>query len=139
MSDVVYMLDTNILSDAIRNPFGRTKDYIARFDENVICTSAIVASEMRYGACKKGSARLVERVEQALSWLTVLPYDDKAAHAYARIRSDLEQKGQTIGLGDLFIAAHARSLDLILVTNNVREFSRVDGLKVENWLEEAAP
>lgn len=139
MSDVIYMLDTNILSDAIRNPFGRTKDYMARFDENVICTSAIAASEMRYGAVNKGSVRLVERVELALSWLTVRPYDDEAAHAYGRIRSDLERKGQPIGLGDLFIAAHAKSLNLTLVTNNIREFSRVEGLKVENWLENTTP
>jgi tRNA(fMet)-specific endonuclease VapC len=134
-----YMLDTNILSDAIRNPFGRAQTYIRHFDKSAICTSAIVASEMRYGAQKKGSSRLVERVEQLLNWIAVLPYDDAASQAYGMVRADLERRGLPIGWGDLFIAAHARSLDLTLVTNNLREFSRVDGLKVENWLEETQP
>jgi len=132
------MLDTNILSDAIRNPFGRTTRYVERFEESAICTSAIVASEMRYGARKKGSPRLIERVEQTLAWVNVLPYDDAASHAYGIIRGELERQGKPIGWGDLFIAAHARSLDLTLVTNNVREFSRVEGLQIENWLEEEA-
>jgi tRNA(fMet)-specific endonuclease VapC len=132
----VYMLDTNILSDAIRNPFGKTLRYIQRFEASAICTSAIVASEMRYGAHKKGSVRLTERVEATLSRLSVLPYDNEASRLYGVIRSELERQGKSIGWADLFIAAHARSLDLTLVTNNVREFTRVDGLKVENWLEE---
>jgi tRNA(fMet)-specific endonuclease VapC len=136
--DAVFMLDTNILSDAIRNPFGRTRRYIDHFDERAICTSAIVASEMRYGARKKGSARLIERIELTLEWVNVLPYDDEASRTYGIIRSELEKQGRPIGWGDLFIAAHAKSLGLTLVTNNVREFSRVDGLKIENWLEEEA-
>jgi tRNA(fMet)-specific endonuclease VapC len=135
----VYLLDTNILSDAIRNPFGRAQTYIRRFDKSAICTSAIVASEMRYGARKKASDRLIQRVEQLLGWISVLPYDDAASRSFSIIRTDLERRGLPIGWGDLFIAAHARSLDLTLVTNNAREFSRVEGLKVENWLEDDAP
>ncbi len=131
------MLDMNILSDAIRNPFGRAQNYIQRSDRNAICTSAIVASEMHYGARKKGSGRLVEREEQLLDRISVLPYDDDASRYFGVVRTDLEQRGLPIGWGDLFIAAHARSLDLTLVTNNIREFSRVEGLKVENWLEDA--
>lgn len=132
------MLDTNILSDALRNPLGRPKLYMQRFESREICTSAIVASEMRYGIAKRGSPKLIERVEAILNWITVLPYDDAAARAYGFIRTELERKGTPIGWGDLFIAAHAHSLDMTLVTNNTREFARVPGLKVENWLEESA-
>ncbi|MDB5526855.1 MAG: Ribonuclease VapC2 [Rhizobium sp.] len=135
MTGPVYMLDTNIISEALRNPFGRLKDHVARFDDGLISTSAIVASEMRYGAGKKGSARLIERVEAILNRIEVLPYDDKASRHFGEIRAELERRGQPIGWGDFFIAAHARSLDLTLITNNVREFSRVPGLNVENWLE----
>jgi tRNA(fMet)-specific endonuclease VapC len=137
LSGLLYMLDTNILSDAIKDPFGRTKRYMERFNEGIICISAIVASEMRYGIRKKGSARLTERVEQVLSRIPVLPYDDQASRSYGMLRNELEQKGQPIGWADLFIAAHALSLGLTLVTNNVREFSRVESLKIEDWLADA--
>lgn len=132
------MLDTNILSEALRNPFGRLSGQIEKFRSGLVCTSAIVASEMRYGAAKKGSPALVERVNATLQQISVLPYDKAAAVHYALIRADLERRGEIIGWGDLFIAAHARSLGLTLVTANVREFTRVPDLKVENWLE-AAP
>jgi tRNA(fMet)-specific endonuclease VapC len=134
LSGLLYMLDTNILSDAIKDPFGRTKRYMERFNEGMICISAIVASEMRYGIRMKGSPRLTERVEQVLSRIPVLPYDDQASRSYGMLRNELEQKGQPIGWPDLFIAAHALSLGLTLVTNNVREFSRVESLKIEDWL-----
>lgn len=131
----VYMLDTNIISEALRNPFGPLKDRVASFENGLIATSAVVASEMRYGAHKKGSARLVDRVELILGRIEVLPYDNNASHHFAEIRAGLERQGRQIGWGDYFIAAHARSLDLTLVTDNIREFSRVDGLRVENWIE----
>lgn len=131
----LYMLDKNIISEALRNPFGPLRSRVAQFNEGLIATSAIVASEMRYGAQKKGSARLIERVETVLGRIEILPYDDAATHHFAEIRAGLEKKGRQIGWGDYFIAAHARSLDLTLVTDNVREFSRVDGLKLENWID----
>lgn len=134
----VYMLDTNIISEALRNPFGPLRDRASSFDDGLIATSAIVASEMRYGAQKKGSARLIERVEIMLERIEVLPYDDTATHHFAEIRAGLERKGQQIGWADYFIAAHARSLDLTLVTDNIREFSRIDGLKLENWIDREA-
>lgn len=137
MSGLLYMLDTNILSDAIKDPFGRTKRYMERFNEGMICISAIVASEMRYGVRKRGSPRLTERVEQVLSRIPVLPYDEQASRSYGTLRNELEQKGQPIGWADLFIAAHALSLGLTLVTHNVREFSRVESLKIEDWLADA--
>lgn len=129
------MLDTDIISEALRNPFGRLTERVASFRFGLIATSAIVASEMRYGARKKGSIKLTERVEIVLGRLEVLPYDDNASRHFAEIRADLEKLGRPIGWGDYFIAAHARSLDLTLVTDNIREFSRVDGLKLENWIE----
>jgi tRNA(fMet)-specific endonuclease VapC len=135
----VYLLDTNIISEALRNPFGPLKNHAANFDGGLIATSAIVASEMRYGARKKGSAKLIERVEEILGRVEVLPYDDLASHHFADIRAGLEKQGLQIGWGDYFIAAHARSLDLVLVTDNIREFLRVEGLKVENWIERPAP
>ena len=134
----IYMLDTNIISEALRNPFGRLGDHVAGFEDGLIATSAVVASEMRYGARKKGSARLMERVEAVLARIEVLPYDDRASHHFAEIRATLEKHGRPIGWGDYFIAAHARSLDMTLVTDNIREFSRVDGLKLENWIEREA-
>lgn len=133
-----YMLDTNILSEALRNPFGPLKNRVANFEFGLVATSAVVASEMRYGACKKGSTQLIERVEQVLSRIEVLPYDNDASRHFAEIRADLERRGLPIGWGDFFIAAHARALSMTLVTANVREFSRVPGLKLENWLEKDA-
>ena len=135
----VYLLDTNIISEALRNPFGPLQNRVANFDEGLIATSAIVASEMRYGARKKGSARLIERVEDILVRVEVLPYDELASHHFADIRAGLEKQGRQIGWGDYFIAAHARSLNLTLVTDNIREFSRVGGLKIENWIERPSP
>ncbi len=128
------MLDTNILSDAIRNPFGIASMHMERVSEDAMCVSAIVASEMRYGIKKKGSARLSDLVENTLARIAIIPYDDAASQSYSVIRNALERQGQSIGWADLFIAAHAYSLGLIMVTNNVREFSRVEGLKIEDWL-----
>ena len=96
--------------------------------------SAIVASEMRYGIRKKGSPRLSYLVENTLSRIAILPYDDAASQSYSVIRTALERQGKSIGLADLLIAAHALSLGLTIVTNNTREFSRVEGLTIENWL-----
>lgn len=103
--------------------------------EATICTSIIVACELRYGAAKKGSARLSERVESLLESLEVLPLDKESDHRYAEIRYHLEQQGKPIGPNDLLIAAHALALDLTLVTDNVEEFARVPGLRLENWLD----
>ncbi|TDK37620.1 type II toxin-antitoxin system VapC family toxin [Rhizobium deserti] len=129
------MLDTNIASDLIRFPNGKVAVRIASVGTSACCISALVASELRYGVAKKASSRLETLVEEMIHRLTVVPYEDVSTMYYAAIRSDLTRKGVLIGPVDLFIAAHARSLDLTLVTANVREFSRVPELKVENWLE----
>ena len=129
------MLDTNIVSDLIRNPQGRAAERLRRHGEAGICVSIITAAELRYGAAKRGSARLLTRVEAVLSTIDVLPFDVPADTEYGSIRAELEAAGQPIGPTDLFIAAHAYSMGLTLVTHNTGEFRRVRGLKVENWLE----
>lgn len=132
-----YMLDTNVISDMVRNPDGLAARRVSSLDDDALCTSAIVASELRYGLRKSGAVALARRVEAVLGEMEILSYDAPVSFAYAQARSTLEKKGQPIGATDLFIAAHALSLDLTLVTANMREFSRVEGLKVENWLEDA--
>jgi tRNA(fMet)-specific endonuclease VapC len=99
-----------------------------------VCTSIIVAAELRFGAAKSGRRRLVNRVEELLRTLEVLAFDAPSDMAYGKVRAQLEQAGRTIGPNDMLIAAHALSLGLTLVTDNQREFSRVQGLTVENWL-----
>jgi len=131
---VRYLLDTNILSDLIRNPAGRAARRLAVVGETTVCTSIVVACELRYGATKKGSPQLSERVEVILESLEVLPLDKEADRRYAEIRLHLERLGKPIGPNDLLIAAHARALDLTLVTDNVEEFGRVPGLSTEAWL-----
>ena len=129
-----YLLDTNIISDMLRNPAGQaTKRLRAVGDEN-ICTSIIVASELRYGCAKKGSAKLQERVEQVLAVIPVLPLEAPADVEYGAIRAEFERRGQLIGHNDLLIAAHACVLGTTLVTANIGEFSRIERLPVENWL-----
>ncbi|MDX3975211.1 type II toxin-antitoxin system VapC family toxin [Shinella sp.] len=129
-----YMLDTNIISDIIRNPFGPAARRIEEVGPRDICTSIVVAAELRYGCAKKGSARLLEKVEGVLATIPVLPLDIPVDAGYGVIRAELEMAGQIIGLNDLLIAAHAQALNLTLVTDNTREFSRIRGLDVENWL-----
>lgn len=130
-----YLLDTNIISDVIRNPSGAAARRIEEAGAKEICTSIIVAAELRYGCAKKGSAKLLARVESVLETIPVLPLDRPADTEYGAIRAELEAAGQPIGHNDLLIAAHAYALRLTLVTDNVREFGRIRGLNVENWLE----
>lgn len=130
-----YMLDTNILSDMVRQPQGRIAQRIARVGEEAVCTSIIVASELRFGAAKRNSAKLAKQVETILGAIDVRPLDTPADLEYARLRHHLEQAGTPIGPNDMLIAAHALATESILVTANKSEFSRVPGLTVENWLE----
>lgn len=130
-----FMLDTNILSHLIRNPQGMVAERITQVGETSICTSVIVAAELRFGAAKKASGRLSERVAAILSLLDVIPLDQPVDDHYAILRAQLEAKGQQIGANDLLIAAHALSFGYTVVTDNEREFRRVEGLQVENWLE----
>ena len=129
-----YMLDTNIISDLIRNPQGRAAKRIAKVGDDNICTSIIVAAELRYGCAKSGSERLLKAVEDLLGEIDVLPFDVPADSKYGGIRAELETAGKPIGGNDLLIAAHAYSTGATIVTANTDEFKRIRGLKVENWL-----
>jgi tRNA(fMet)-specific endonuclease VapC len=128
------MLDTNIVSELARNPQGAVARRIAEVGADVICISFITAAELRYGCVRKGSARLTAQIEAIFGSLSVLPLDVPADGDYADIRVALEAAGRPIGPNDLFIAAHARASGAVLVTANLGEFSRVTGLKVENWV-----
>lgn len=129
-----FLLDTNIVSDLVRNPQGRTSAKIAEFGEDAVATSIIVAAELRYGAAKKGSQRLTAQLEAILAALEIIPLEAPVDGIYGPTRVALEAAGTPIGANDLLIAAQTLALDMVLVTNNEREFRRVDGLKVENWL-----
>jgi tRNA(fMet)-specific endonuclease VapC len=129
-----YSLDTNIVSDLIRNPQGRVAAAIGRVGEAEVCASIIVAAELRYGAEKKGSARLSAQLEAVLAALPILSFEPPADAAYGQIRARLERAGAPIGGNDLLIAAQAMALGLTMVTDNEAEFARVEGLKWENWL-----
>jgi tRNA(fMet)-specific endonuclease VapC len=130
----LYMLDTNILSDMIRNPNGVITQKIIAVGEKSIVTSIIVAAELRFGAAKRGSPKLTAQVEAVLAAIRLLPWEAPADAHYANIRTALENHGTIIGANDLLIAAHASSLSSILVSDNVKEFKRVAGLEIENWL-----
>jgi tRNA(fMet)-specific endonuclease VapC len=128
------MLDTNIISDLIRNPQGGAAKRIAKVGEDNVCTSIIVAAELRYGCAKSGSKRLLKAVEDLLGEINVLPFDVPADAEYGGIRSELEAAGKPIGSNDLLIAAHAYASGATIVTANADEFKRIRGLNVENWL-----
>ena len=129
-----YLLDTNVVSDLVRNPQGMVAQRIRRVGEARVCTSIIVAAELRYGAAKKGSARLSAQLEAVLSVLDVLPFEPPADAIYASLRMGLEEVGTPIGANDMLIAAHALALGCTIVTGNEREFARVRDLSSENWL-----
>ncbi len=129
-----YLLDTNILSDLVRNPQGMVAQKIVSVGESAVCTSIIVAGELRFGARKLGSQRLSNQLNAILSAIEILPLEEPADHRYGELRADLEKRGVSIGPNDMLIAAHALMLDCVVVTVNEQEFSRVASLKVENWL-----
>ena len=132
-----HLLDTNILSDLPKNPQGKVAQKISSLpseERDLLATSIIVAAELRYGVAKSGSSILARRVDQLLEAIEILPLEPKADEHYGRVRSQLEKAGTVIGANDLLIAAQALAIDAVLVTDNIREFKRVKGLWVENWL-----
>lgn len=131
-----YLLDTNILSDLVRQPQGIVATRIAAAGEETVCTSIIVAAELRFGAAKSGSSKLANRVDLILSAVEILPLESPADHHYGELRHHLTSQGTPIGPNDMLIAAHALSVGLTVITANTREFSRVPGLNTENWLAE---
>ncbi len=134
-----YLLDTNIVSDLVRNPQGKVARHVRTVGEKHVCTSIIVAAELRYGADKKGSPRLSSQLDAVLGALEVLPFETPADTSYGLLRTRLEKRGTPIGANDLLnndllIAAQALTLGYVIVTDNEREFSRVKGLRLQNWL-----
>ena len=129
-----YLLDTNIVSDLVRNPRGKVAEEIRKVGEGQVCTSIIVAAELRYGATKKHSPRLLAQLEAVLGALEVLPFEAPADATYGLLRAQLERSGRPIGGNDLLIAAQALALGYTIVTDNENEFARIDELRRENWL-----
>lgn len=130
----MFLLDTNVLSALVRDPQGAVAGHIARVGEANVCTSIVVAAELRYGAAKRGSARLTRQLDVILTAMDIVPFESAMDQVYADVRNALEQRGRPIGGNDLIIAAQALALDAVLVTDNVKEFEQVPGLKVENWV-----
>jgi len=129
-----YLLDTNIVSDLVRNPQGKVAQHIRKVGEAQVFTSIIVAAELRYGAAKSRSPRLSAQLEAVLGALEVLPFETPADAAYGLLRTRLEQAGRPIGANDLLIAAQAIALGYTIVTDNEKEFARIEDLPRENWL-----
>ncbi|MFZ0705194.1 MAG: type II toxin-antitoxin system VapC family toxin [Candidatus Korobacteraceae bacterium] len=129
-----YLLDTNVLSDLVRHPQGMVMKQIARVGEEQVCTSIVVAAELRYGSAKRGSARLSAQLEAVLGAIEILPLEAPADRSYAGLRAHLEREGTPIGGNDMLIAAQVLSLGYCMVTDNEREFARVPELVCENWL-----
>ena len=131
---LTYLLDTNILSNMARNPQGLVAQRVMTVGVEQVGISVVVAGEIRFGLVKRPQLRLQQHLEQLLGQFTLLNLESPIEEHYADIRNLLEGAGTPIGPNDLLIAAHARALGLTLVTDNVREFSRVPGLAIENWL-----
>jgi tRNA(fMet)-specific endonuclease VapC len=132
-----YLLDTNIVADLVRNPQGPVAQRIREVGEAQVCTSIIVAAELRYGAARQGSRRLSAQLEAVLGALDVLSFEAPADIAYGALRARLERFGRPIGGNDLLIAAQVVALGYAIVTDNEREFARIDDLPCENWLRQA--
>ena len=133
----MILLDTNICIHVIN---ARPPAVLARFRQHQmgeIGLCSVVAAELAYGVAKSGSARNREALEMFLAPLLILPFDEAALWVYGDLRAELERKGTPIGALDTLIAAHALSQQSTLVTNNTREFARVRGLSLENWLDPA--
>ncbi len=130
------MLDTNIVSYVIKN---RDFSLIDKFEQmsvdSTISVSSITVAELFYGVKKKQSKKLEVAVREFLLPLEKLCFDENAALHYGEIRALLESNGEVIGANDMFIAAHAKSVNAVLVTNNTKEFERVQGLQFENWVD----
>lgn len=131
-----YMLDTNICIYIIKKKPVKVLEMLKKLDIGDICISVITLAELEYGV-EKSQQRERNKIALTgfLSPLEILPFSYKAAVKFGEIRAGLEKNGQIIGAYDLLIAAHALSENIILVTNNIKEFSRIPNLSLENWAE----
>ena len=131
-----FMLDTDTCSYLMKAVSGALDRRLAEAGVEDVCISVLTKAELLFGvAVSPRPSRDRESLVQLLAYMQILDLPEAAADHYAEIRADLQRKGKLIGANDLLLGAHARCLGLTLVTNNVREFSRVPGLKVENWVE----
>lgn len=130
-----YLLDTNILIDLARHPFGLCSQHLKVVGNEAVFTSVIVAGEVQFGIDRFSAFRLLRQMEKVLETIEVRPLQVDAIKFYSAMRTDLESRGLPIGANDMWIAAHALAEDAVLVSNNTREFSRINGLKVENWMQ----
>jgi tRNA(fMet)-specific endonuclease VapC len=128
-----HLLDTNVISRLMKEPSGVSAQRLAQIGDERVCTSVVVACELRFGAALRDSERLASAVERVLQAIPVLALELPSDEHYASIRNDLQRRGTPIGPNDLLIAAQARSLGLTVVTENEGEFRRVSDLAVENW------
>lgn len=129
-----YMLDTNIVAYAKNNRPEAVMDRLREYDPDELCISVITLAELEYGVFNSSNPdRNQLALTLFLAGIEIVPFDDDAAVEYGRIRADLKRRGTPIGANDLMIAAHAKSRGLVLVTNNTREFERVEGLELEDW------
>lgn len=129
-----FMLDTDTVSYALRG-YGHAGVRIRELRPSDVCMSALTLSELRYGADKKGSRRLHRLIDAVTEAIAPVAFDGAAAEVYGAVAASLDERGEPIGIFDSLIAAHALSLRLTLVTNNLKHFGRVKGLRVENWTE----
>lgn len=130
-----YLLDTNICIYIINR---RPPGVFAHFEAlraGEVAISSITGSELHFGVARSGSSRNLLALEKFLAPLVIAPFDATAMHHYGTLRHRLDAQGTPIGAMDMLIAAHALALNITLVTNNLREFSRVPGLKLENWVD----
>jgi len=132
-----YLLDTNIISALMKDPTGSVTVRIREVGEEAICTSIVVVAEVRYGIEKRQSIKLKKQFDQLEPSLVVVPFEAPADLQYAKLRVETEKIGLTVGQNDLLIAAQAKLLDAILVSDD-RIFSKMPDLKVENWLQPGA-
>jgi tRNA(fMet)-specific endonuclease VapC len=131
-----YLLDTDIFSYAAKGTNQNVFRRLSQAHIGDVCISSIVYAEVEFGiALSPKPERDRDRVKVLLQHIAILDFPAEAAQEYGEIRANLKLRGQPIGANDMLIGAHARYLDLTLVTNNVREFSRIPGLKLENWAE----
>ena len=130
----MYLLDTNVIAELAKNPRGPTAKRLSALSEGEFGINPIIASEIEYGLMKRGSRRLREHIEAILSAIVVFDLPSNIAEHYGRIRLELERQGTPIGPNDLVIAAHASASNLVLITNNEREFRRVSSITVESWI-----
>ncbi|RZZ87963.1 type II toxin-antitoxin system VapC family toxin [Pseudoxanthomonas winnipegensis] len=131
---MLYLLDTNICIYIINRRPPRVFEHFAGLQIGQVAISSITGAELDYGVAKSGSQRNRQALDKFLAPLDVLSFDEAAMRRYGALRSGLERQGTPIGAMDQLIAAHALALDAVLVSNNLREFERVPGLRLENWV-----